>query len=232
MRQLSPEGVLSLHPSLILAIEGSGPKEAISVIDAAGIPMVTVPDRYTAAGVIEKIRIVSSAVGAVDRGECLAAGVGLNIAGLDSLRTKIVKPMKVMFVLSMSGDRPLVAGQGTAADGIIRMAGAENAMTGHSGYKAVNDEAVIAAAPDFVLVMQRGRQVLSAEEVFSHSAFRMTPAAAHRALVSLDGLYMLGFGPRTAFAARDLAAAFYPDLARARQPATGDAAATHAECRG
>ncbi len=93
------------------------------------------------------------------------------------------------------------------------MAGAVNAMTGYSGYKAVNDEAVIAAAPDFILAMQRGREALSAEEVFAHPAFRMTPAAKYRALVSLDGLYMLGFGPRTALAAGELAAAFYPDLA-------------------
>lgn len=231
MRQLSPEGVLSLHPSLILAIEGAGPKETISVIDTAGIPMVAVPDRYTGAGVVEKIRIVAGAIGAVEQGECLAAVVSSELAVLDQLRAQIARPVKVMFVLSMSGDRLMVAGQGTAADGIIKMAGAVNAMTRYNGYKAVNDEAVIAAAPDFILAMQRGRQVLSADEVFSHSAFKMTPAAAQRALVSLDGLYMLGFGPRTALAARDLAAAFYPHLAAAKRPAAGELAPEQ-RCRG
>jgi iron complex transport system substrate-binding protein len=231
MRQLSPEGVLSLRPSLILAIEGAGPKEAISVIDTAGIPMVAVADKYNGASVIEKVRVVAGAVGAQEQGQCLVAAVGSELAMLDRMRAQITKPVRVMFVLSMSGDRLMVAGRDTAADGIIRMAGAVNAMTGYSGYKAVNDEAVIAAAPDFILAMQRGREVLSANEVFSHSAFRMTPAAAQRALVSLDGLYMLGFGPRTALAASDLAAAFYPHLVDAKRPAAREFAAEQ-RCRG
>ncbi len=32
MRQLSPEGVLSVNPSGILALHGSGPKEAVDVL--------------------------------------------------------------------------------------------------------------------------------------------------------------------------------------------------------
>src|SRR5215203_3259554 len=40
MRQLSPEGVLGLKPSLILMTEGSGPKETIAVLQAATIPLV------------------------------------------------------------------------------------------------------------------------------------------------------------------------------------------------
>ncbi|WP_164135326.1 ABC transporter substrate-binding protein, partial [Stenotrophomonas maltophilia] len=41
MRQLSAEGVLGLNPELILATEGAGPKETISVLSAAKVPIVT-----------------------------------------------------------------------------------------------------------------------------------------------------------------------------------------------
>src|SRR5499426_2306718 len=51
-RALSPEGVLGLNPSLILAIEGAGPKQAMTVIEAAGIGFVSVPDRFTGEGII------------------------------------------------------------------------------------------------------------------------------------------------------------------------------------
>ncbi len=61
--------------------------------------------------------------------------------------------------------------------------------------------------------MQRGEHGLSADTVFSQAALAMTPAAAHKTLIAMDGLYLLGFGPRTARAARDLAAQLYPDLA-------------------
>ena len=43
MRQLSPEGVLGLGPSLVLAAEGSGPKETVAVLEAASIPVRASP---------------------------------------------------------------------------------------------------------------------------------------------------------------------------------------------
>ena len=52
MRQLSPEGVLGLAPSLILSIAGAGPKETMSVLHAAGVPLVTVPDDFTGEGIL------------------------------------------------------------------------------------------------------------------------------------------------------------------------------------
>ena len=48
---------------------------------------------------------------------------------------------------------------------------------------------------------------------FAVPALAATPAAADKALTVMDGLYLLGFGPRMPDAARDLAAAFYPSLA-------------------
>ena len=36
----------------------------------------------------------------------------------------------------------MVAGRATAADGIIALAGAANAITEYEGYKLINDEAV------------------------------------------------------------------------------------------
>ena len=112
----------------------------------------------------------------------------------------------------------MVAGRNTAADGIIRMAGAVNAIDAYEGYKQISDEAVIAAGPDTVLVMQRGRDNIDAATVFSHAAFTATPAAARKSFIAMDGLYLLGFGPRTATAARDLAETLYPALGHAVLP--------------
>jgi len=121
-------------------------------------------------------------------------------------------------LLSFANQRPMVAGGATAADGIIHLAGAANAMTGYEGYKLVNDEAIVAAKPDAVLVMQRDSHRLDAETVFKHPAFALTPAAQHKRFVSMNGLYLLGFGPRTALAARDLATSLYPQLATEKLP--------------
>jgi heme transport system substrate-binding protein len=228
MRALSPEGVLGLNPSLILASEGSGPKETIAVLKAAKVPYVTVPDRFTGQGIVDKIGVIANAVGADNRGACLAKVVQADLGALAQVRGRIDKPLKVLFILSLTNQRPMVAGGATAADGIIRLAGATNAITAFEGYKLIDEEAIVAAKPDAVLVMQRGGHSLNADAVFQHPALALTPAAQHKRFVSMDGLYLLGFGPRTALAARDLATSLYPQVASNKLPsehnkAPGDA---------
>ena len=51
MRQLSAEGVLGLNPELILATEGSGPKETLAVLGEAKVPIVTVPESFSEDGI-------------------------------------------------------------------------------------------------------------------------------------------------------------------------------------
>ena len=58
MRQLSAEGVLSVNPSGILALHGSGPKEAVDVLKKSSVPFIDVPEHYSHDGILEKIRIV------------------------------------------------------------------------------------------------------------------------------------------------------------------------------
>ena len=212
MRQLSAEGVLGLAPSLIMAIEGSGPKDTMSVLQNAGIPLVIVPDRFTGQGIIEKVNLVAEAVGASERGRCVAEQVQTDLATLRKIEGSISKRKRVLFVLSFVSGRAMVAGRNTAADGIIQLAGATNAISEYEGYKPISDEAVVAANPDVVLVMERNTGSLTADAVFAHPAFSATPAAASQAFVSMEGLYLLGFGPRSAHAARDLAVAIYPTL--------------------
>ncbi len=75
MRQLSAEGVLGLRPSLILASEGSGPRETIAVLKAAQVPITIVPDVFSGEGIVEKVRVVANAVGATERGGCIIDAV-------------------------------------------------------------------------------------------------------------------------------------------------------------
>ena len=217
-RQLSPEGVIGLAPSVILAVEGSGPKEAVAVLQSASIPMVSIPDKFDGDGIVEKIKIIAKAIDAERQGECLSRRVADDLTALASLRSGIKAPVRVIFILSFMNGRPMVAGRGTAADGLIRMAGAVNAFENFDGYKIVNDEAVLAAAPDAVIGMNGRGLDLQASSVFAHAAFRETPAARQKRFFAMDGLYMLGFGPRTARAARDLSRLLYPDNTFAELP--------------
>jgi iron complex transport system substrate-binding protein len=116
----------------------------------------------------------------------------------------------VLFLLSAEGGRLLASGTETAADAMIRLAGGANAVTGFTGYKPLTDEAVLAAAPDVVLMMEGRAEGHGGSGVLSHPALAATPAGRDGRLVEMNGLYLLGFGPRTAQAVADLHRALYP----------------------
>ena len=229
MRQISAEGVLGLNPSLVLAVQGSGPKETMDVLEAATVPLVVVPDIFSEKGLLDKIRMVGHAMGADERAECLTAVVAGDLAQLRELRARVTTPVRVMFVMSLLNGLVMAAGKNTAANEIIALAGAVNAIDGYDGYKIISDEAIVAAKPDVVLSIQRGKDSVDAEAVYVHPAFALTPVAANKTFISMEGLYLLGFGPRTAAAARDLSIKLYPALAPQAEKFTP--AAITANCR-
>ena len=210
IRALSPEGVLSVNPDAILMLEGSGPPEAVDVLQKASVPIVWVPEQYSTDGIIAKIETVGRALGVEDKAANLADKVRSEIADASQNASAHDVKKRVLFVLSMQGGRLLASGTDTAAAGIIDLAGGVNAVEGFSGYKQLSDEAVHAAAPDVVLMMDRGGpQDATADELFAHPALAGTPAGLARASIRIEGSLLLGFGPRTAEVVRQLTDALY-----------------------
>ena len=207
MRALSPEGVLSVAPTLIIAEEGSGPPEAIDVLTDAEVDFITVPESYDAQGVRAKIIAVADALGVHEQGVALADQID---AQLTTATAAVAGDApRVMFILSMQGGRVMASGTGTAAAGIIDLAGGANAITAFEGYRPLTDEAVLSAAPDVILMMDRGGEdhATDTAELFAHPALGLTPAAETDAVVRINGLLLLGFGPRTPLAVERLSTA-------------------------
>lgn len=211
MRALSPEGVLSVGPALILSEEGAGPPEALEVIRGANVEFVEIPDALTAEGILNKIRVIGDALEVPDQAATLSEKVATALAdAVSDAARPFGEKKRVLFVLSTQGGRINASGTGTAADVLIRMAGGVNAVSDYEGYKQITDEAVGLAAPDVILMMDRGGDHgVADDELFAMPAISLTPAAQTRSVVRMDGLLMLGFGPRTASAVRDLNAALY-----------------------
>ncbi|MFD1744889.1 hemin ABC transporter substrate-binding protein [Rhizobium helianthi] len=210
IRALSPEGIIAQNPDLILLQEGAGPADALAVLRTSGIPIITIKSEAEADSISRRIRDVGLAVGLKDKADSLATQVARDITSLLSKTSNTVHPRKrVLFVLSLANGRVMVGGHGTEAGALIEMAGGVNAADQINGYKPMTDEAVIAAKPDFVLVMQSGNHHLTPEQVFQVPALASSPAATNKALLSMDALLLTGFGPRTPEAIRLLHAKLY-----------------------
>jgi iron complex transport system substrate-binding protein len=212
MRQLSPEGVLSVNPSAIVMIEGSGPQTALDVLKKAAVPVVTIPEGYDRDAIIAKINAVGKALNVEAKAGELAARVGADVDAAVAASAKIPeeKRKRVLFILSMTNGKIMAAGDHTAANGILKLAGAVNVASAFQGYKSMNDEAIVAAKPDVILMMKQGGPSMATdEEILANPAVALTPAGKNKALVRMGSLTLLGFGPRTAEAIRDLSKALY-----------------------
>lgn len=213
IRALSPEGVLSVKPDLILARENNGPPEAVEVLKSTGVRWVDVPDEFTLEGIAENISIVAAELGVPEKGEALKKKVAADIATAQERLASIDRKHKVMFVLALTDDKVNAAGRNTAANNIIELAGGENVLSEFSGYKQISNEAVINAAPE-VIVMMNGRSESADHNavnslIEAHPALATTPAVKNGKIIRMDGLLLLGFGPRTGEAISELAQAFY-----------------------
>ena len=209
MRALSPEGVLSVNPTGILALKGSGPKDAIDVLKKSSVAYVEVPETYDRAGILEKIRLVGKALGADAKAEKLAAETDVKLKAAEKQTASVKDRKRVLFILSLQNGKILAAGSNTAADGIIKLAGGVNAVESVAGYKQRADEAVVTAAPDAILMMSHAGPSVPDEVLFANPSIAETPAGKAKKVIRMDGAYLLGFGPRTADAIHDLAVAFY-----------------------
>ena len=202
MRALSPEGLLRLAPDLIIADEGAGPPETIDLMLRAEVPFVQIDAAFDEAGVLARIHEVAGALDVDGGGAALAAVVAARFDALEQARDAIDTPLSAMFILSAQGGRIMASGENTAASGILALAGVENAVTGFDGYRLLTDEAVAAAAPDAIIMMDRdGDHALSDAQIIAHPALGVTPAGQAMRVVRMDGLFLLGFGPRTPDAA-------------------------------
>lgn len=211
-RSLSAEGLLALKPDLILAAQDIGPPEVVDILKELSIKVVFIPEDNSLDGIRRKIALIAAALSRDPEGEALARTVSADFEAAAQLGAQVPESArkKVLFFHGLL--RLTAAGRDTAADAIIGQAGAANPFSNVKGYKAASEESILEMAPDTILMMSDGKGGPTPEDVFAVPALRNTPAAKNRSLIVLDGPYMLGFGPRTAEAIRNLAKALYPDI--------------------
>jgi iron complex transport system substrate-binding protein len=211
MRALSPEGVLSVNPSALLLVEGSGPPEALEVLTKAAIPQVTVPEGYSHAGILLKIATVGAALGVPDKAAALSAEVDAQMQAAEAITSAIpdAERKRVLFVISMADGKVRAAGGHTAADSVITLSGGINPLHDVGGYQTLSDEAILAAKPDAILMMSNGGEGDFSAEFIKNPALAATPAITNGKVIKLDGAYLLGFGPRTPAAIAEVARALY-----------------------
>ena len=207
VRALSAEGLLSLNPTLVLGEDDMGPAEVLAAVGRTGVDVVRVPEAHTAAGIVAKVRCIANVL-SLPAEELVAAQLTPVVEALAQLqRSAAPNPQSAAFLLGLRDGSPIGAGRATSAHGLLEMASVRNVLADFEGWKPVSMEAMASAAPDYILVTERGIDTAGGEDaLFGHPALKTTPAGRLRErMIVLDGMAALGFGPRTLQVARSLA---------------------------
>lgn len=193
VRALSAEGLLSLEPTLILGEDDMGPVEVVEQIERSGLEVVRVPEVQTAQGIVDKVICIARILSMDDAvGVKAAKRSAAKLAGIQT------DGRRVALLLGVRDGMPLAAGSGTSGDGFLSMAGANNIFSELEGWKPVSFESMAQADPEVIVISARGaNQSGGVESILKHPAIALTVAGRQRQVVTLDGMSMLGFGPRT-----------------------------------
>lgn len=214
-RQLSAEGILSLRPDVLVGTEEMGPPPVLAQVRGAGVRVELFSSEADLAAVDQNLKHLGELLGAQQKASELSTDYHQQ---LDALQAKIKqaqagqKAPGVLLLVGHAGAKPLIAGQGTSGDWLLRQAGARN-LADHQGYKNFSVEALAALDPDVVVFSDRaldGEQALKAL-LKENPALAASRAVRDKRLVSLDPTLLVGgLGPRLPATLHELAGAFYP----------------------
>ena len=208
-QQLAPEPVLAFQPTLVIGDEMTAPPEAIDQLRAAGIPVVILPLQTTLDGVSEKIRQVAQILSAEEAGEELVARVEADIAAAGTIDDP---DLRVAYVYVRGPQLLLLFGQGVATNAMIVGAGAVDAGAEANVFGAapLTPEALVAAAPDVIVLPEAGLEGLGGVEGFAAvPGVAETPAGEAGAFLAYDEAFFFNLGPRAGLALQQ----FVTDLA-------------------
>jgi len=199
VRALSTEGMLSTRPTLILGEDDMGPPEVLSQLTSLGIELAVVPERWHGQGIVEKVRCISSIVG-VGQGarDALIEKLQNHMDDLSIQRSRIDKPIRVALLLALRDGVPTAAGSETSGHGVLEMAGLTNVFADFEGWKPIAPEAMIKRNPDVIFITERSAKAAGGiEAVIADPIIELTDAGSSGNVFAVDGMALLGFGPRT-----------------------------------
>jgi iron complex transport system substrate-binding protein len=211
------EAIVSLEPDLVVAIPSS--HESGLRLESLGISVLEV-DQHDVEAVLESVSAVAAKCGVPDRGAVLREELEGRLARVKAVVAEAPRPRAVVVVGHQAGDDAVrsvwAAGSDTFYDGVLRIAGGDNAVTGGlARYPELSREGLASLDPDVVLDVIAGLEDRRLDlEAVHESWMRLTELRAVREqrINVLVGDQMVVPGPRLPEMVETIARALHPDL--------------------
>jgi iron complex transport system substrate-binding protein len=209
---INAEGILSLKPTLVIAEKDYVEDAVLQQLTASGIKLVIIDRKYTFNDTKKFIVQIATALNRDAEGKKLIAKIEGERAEANDMLKKTTSAPKVLSIYNRGTSTISVAGKNTFGE-ILSYAGATSAVSNVEGYKPLNTEALIAANPDYLLMVSMGLESLGGiDGALKIPGVAQTTAGKKKQIVSIESLKLTNFGPRFGEAVKELVLLIHPEL--------------------
>lgn len=209
---LNAEGILSLNPTLVIGRIDVRPPQVVQQLRMADVTVLLLKEPRSFETAKQRLLTIGKAVGREKKAEELIEALDADIKKLETkLASRKGQPkQKALFLYLRGTQTTLVLGTDTTPGAMFEIVEAENAAGNIKSNKPMTAEAVIAAQPDVYVLFTTGLESIGGVDgLLKLSGLAHTPAGQNKRVVTLDGQYLSGFGPRCGRAALDLFKGIY-----------------------
>ncbi|MBT1685169.1 heme/hemin ABC transporter substrate-binding protein [Dawidia soli] len=209
---ISAEGILGLKPTLIIAEKDYVDEAVLQQLAGSGVKLVIVDRKFTVDDTRKFIQQIATALHREAEGKKLIAKIEGELAEAKAMLKRATAVPKAVCIYNRGTATVSVAGTNTFGE-ILSYAGAVSAVKDVEGYKPLNTEALIAANPDYLVMIDAGLQSIGGVEgMLTVPGVAQTTAGKKKQIVSLDSLMLTNFGPRFGEAVKALVVLLHPEL--------------------
>lgn len=215
-QQLTAEAVLRFEPTLVIGDTQVAPPETLDQLRQAGIPVVIIETQTSLDGVETKINQIAEILAVPDEGAALAERVMAEIDEARTLAESAETQPRVAFIYLRGPQVIFLFGAGMPTQAMIEGAGAidAGAESGVAGPAPLTPEALVAAAPDVIVLPEAGLEAMGGlEALLAIPGVADTPAAETESFLVYDEAYFFNLGPRTGQALMEFVQDLHPELA-------------------
>lgn len=200
VRSITAESILALQPSVVFGTTKDVNPNLNEQLKKANIPLVLIDQEYSIDGSKKLITEVATKL-KKDNYQPLLDNISNKMATVKAFDKK----PKVLFIYARGAGNLMVAGSGTPLHSMIELAGAENAAAALTDFKPLTPEALLTTNPDVILMFDKGLQSLGGVDgLLKIEGIATTNAGKNKKVVTMDGQYLSGFGPRVGDAVVEL----------------------------
>jgi iron complex transport system substrate-binding protein len=209
---IGAEGIISLKPTLIIAEKEYVDDAVLQQLASSGIKLLVVEARYNFNDTKKCITEIAAALKREAEGKKLIAKNEAELAEAGTLLSKATGSPKALCVYNRGAATVSVAGKKTFA-GILDYVGATNVIPDVEGYKPLNTEALIAANPEYLVMVSTGLESIGGiEGALKIPGVAQTTAGRKKQILSVNSLKLTNFGPRFGETVKELVVMLHPEL--------------------